>query len=65
MRPADLIMQVRQRSEWEAIDLGFILIRSVWRSLFPAWLILLVTVGALCMLLIPQDYFWAAGLLLW
>ncbi len=65
MNATDLIIQVRQRSPWEAIDTGFILVRAVWRSILPAWLALLAGLVLLCALLIPRDYFWAASIVLW
>ncbi|MGB1256254.1 MAG: hypothetical protein ACPG51_10360 [Thiolinea sp.] len=65
MRPADLILLIRQRSEWEAVDLGFTLMQTVWRQLFPAWALLLLSFAAISLLLIPEDYVWVAGVLLW
>ena len=65
MKPADLIMLIRQRSEWESVDLGFTLLQHVWRTLFPAWLLMILSAAAFCVLLIPEDYIWISGLLIW
>lgn len=65
MKPADLILHVRQRPEWEAVDLGFVLVRMVWRHLFPAWMLLLLSIAVLCALLLPRDYLWLTGVILW
>lgn len=65
MNPADIILNIRQRSEWETVDLGFTLVQSTWKSVFPAWALFLFLLAACCALLIPKDYMWAAGLTLW
>jgi hypothetical protein len=65
MNPDNIIYQVRQRSEWEAIDMGFRLVQHTWRQIMPAWLLLIVPLSAGLILVTPQDYVWVAGIALW
>ncbi|PIE00757.1 MAG: hypothetical protein CSA79_02395 [Thiothrix nivea] len=65
MSPDQIIYQVRQRSEWEAIDMGFRLIQHTWRHILPAWLLLILPLTAGLLFVIPEDYIFIAGILLW
>jgi hypothetical protein len=58
-----LSVVLRQRNPFEAIDLGFAMVREWWRGIYAAWLVVYVPVaGAGCLLLPPV---WAAGLVWW
>ncbi|PID50675.1 MAG: hypothetical protein CR991_00210 [Proteobacteria bacterium] len=65
MRPADLTVQVRQRSPWEAVDLGFRLTQQHWKHVFPTMLLWFVLIGSVLWLLLPRDYLWLASLIFW
>ncbi|MEZ5537791.1 MAG: DUF4129 domain-containing protein [Thiolinea sp.] len=65
MNPDNIIYQVRQRSEWEAIDMGFRLVQHTWRSILPSWLLLILPLSIGLAVLMPEDYVWVAGVILW
>lgn len=65
MKPADLTTHVRQRSPWEAIDLGFMLVQQNARTLFPSWMVLLILVAVPIWLLMPEGYKWTCGIVVW
>lgn len=65
MNPDNIIIQVRQRSEWEAVDMGFRLVQQLWRQIFPAWLMLMLPLAIGIALLTPEDYVWVAALIIW
>ena len=61
----ELNLQIRQRSDWEAVDLGFAMVRSQPLSIYPAWMVFTLLCAALIWSLVPSDYLWLAGLLFW
>ncbi len=65
MNPDNIIIQVRQRSEWEAVDMGFRLVQQLWRQILPAWLMLILPLALGIILLTPEDYIWVAGIVIW
>lgn len=56
MQLDQITANIRLRNPWEAIDLGFALIRHFWRELYLPWFLLLSTVSALIFLLFPAEY---------
>ena len=58
-----LSVTLRQRNPWEAIDLGFAMVREWWRDLYGVWLAVVIPLAALACLLLPPQ--WAAALLWW
>lgn len=65
MKLSDISIQVRQRSPWEAIDLGFTLVQNHWRSLYLPWFLLLILLFGTVWLLTPEKYLWLPGIILW
>lgn len=65
MNPSDIILQIRQRGEWEAVDAGFALVRHLWLNLFPAWLLILGVLSLCCLLLLPEAYIGWAPFIIW
>ncbi|HPY42240.1 MAG TPA: hypothetical protein PLM98_17065, partial [Thiolinea sp.] len=65
MKLTDLSIQVRQRSSWEAIDLGFALVQTHWRALMVPYLLLMLLCAIPIWLMLPERYLWAAGLVVW
>ncbi|AJQ97096.1 hypothetical protein [Gynuella sunshinyii] len=63
MSPADIVFTLRARDRYEAIDLGFHLVRRWWRQLYLLWLIWMVPVAFISFWLLPEPYY--AGLLIW
>lgn len=45
--------------------MGFRLVQTIWRQILPSWLMLILPLALGIILLMPQDYIWVAGLLLW
>lgn len=64
MRLEDIAAEVRPRHPWEAVDLGFAMVRTWWRTVFASWLL---CVGPVILLLHVALYqhLWLAGLLTW
>lgn len=65
MKLTDLSIQVRQRSAWEAIDLGFAFVQKYWRALMLPYLLLVGLSAVVVWLILPERYLWAAGLVIW
>jgi hypothetical protein len=58
-----LAVQLRLRNPWEAIDLGFAMVRNWGRTVYSAWLTLFVPLCSLALLLLPWQ--WAIVLVWW
>lgn len=56
---------IRLRSPWEAIDLGFAMTQHYWRSIIPSWLLLLLTFIVIIWSITPDDYKNYTPLILW
>jgi len=65
MKPTDLTVQVRQRSAWEAIDLGFRLTQSHWKQIVLPLGLLLFLISVTLLLLLPREQSWLAALIMW
>ena len=65
MKLTDLSIQVRQRSTWEAIDLGFALVQQHWLALILPLSLLVLMLALPFWLLVPDNYLWLAGLFIW
>jgi hypothetical protein len=55
---------VRARDSWEAVDLGFAMVRRWWRAIYSAWIVVVLP-PALLLNLAFRDYPWVAFVLLW
>jgi hypothetical protein len=58
-----LAVQLRLRNPWEAIDLGFAMVRTWAGTVYAAWLTLFVPLCVLAMLVLPPG--WAVLLVWW
>jgi hypothetical protein len=58
-----LAVQLRLRNPWEAIDLGFAMVRTWARPVYAAWLALFVPLCVLALLVLPSQ--WAVVLVWW
>ena len=65
MQLESIAANVRMRSSWEAIDLGFAMVRAWWHIIYTPLALLLVGLIALFLLVIPYEYYWLTLLLLW
>jgi hypothetical protein len=58
-----LAVQLRLRNPWEAVDLGFAMVRTWARTVYAAWLTLFLPLCALALLALPWQ--WAVALVWW
>lgn len=65
MKLTNLSIQIRQRSAWEAIDLGFSFVQHHWRALFLPYFLLVLLIAIPVWLLLPENYLWVATLVIW
>ncbi|MEE9351419.1 MAG: hypothetical protein V3U78_04105 [Thiotrichaceae bacterium] len=65
MQLDQITANIRMRNPWEAMDLGFALIRHSWRAIYLPWFIFLSILSALCFLIVPSDYKEFALILVW
>ncbi len=65
MQLESIAANVRTRSNWEAIDLGFAMVRNWWLIIYTPLSLLLIALIALFLLTIPYEYYWVTLLLLW
>lgn len=65
MKLTDLSIQVRQRSNWEAIDLGFALVQQHWRALIIPYTLLVLLIAIPVWLILPESYLWLSSLIVW
>lgn len=63
MKPDHLAVELRPRSGWEALDLGFRMAREWWKPVWSVWLSVYLPVAAACLFLFPNTLH--AILLLW
>lgn len=59
-----LRMVLRLRDPWEAVDLGFILLRAHWKAVILAWLAVVAPLSAALFALFP-DRLWVPPLVVW
>ncbi len=57
-------MVIRLRDPWEAVDLGFILLRTHWRPVMISWLAVTVPVSAALFILF-WNHLWVPPLVIW
>ncbi len=63
MRLDRLAVQLRLRNPWEAIDLGFAMVRTWARTVYTAWLTLFAPLCVLAVVVLPWQ--WAIMLMWW
>ncbi|NJO17241.1 MAG: hypothetical protein HC877_16300 [Thioploca sp.] len=58
---------IRPRNQWEAIDLGFSMVRLWWKSWYKIWFILIppVFITTLGLFLLNKDLLWLAAVINW
>ncbi|MGI9302847.1 MAG: DUF4129 domain-containing protein [Gammaproteobacteria bacterium] len=64
MKLEDVAVTLRQRSPWEAIDLGFTMVRQWWRTIY-APLLTIVIPFFLILSVAFRESLWVAAVLLW
>ena len=65
MQLETITANIRNRSPWEAIDLGFAMVRAWWISIYTPLAIVLLALIIPLLFLIPYKYYWVTLLILW
>ncbi|WGZ92454.1 MAG: hypothetical protein QJT81_11240 [Candidatus Thiothrix putei] len=65
MKLDNLTANIRLRSPWEAVDLGFALVRHHTRWIFPAWILLLGSFALIAWVVTPDAYKGYIPIALW
>ena len=65
MQLSQIKADIRLRSAWEAVDLGFAMVQTWAKTIYPPWIIFLVTFSVAIWIIIPEDSRWLASLILW
>jgi len=56
---------IRLRNPWEAVDLGFAMVRRWWKSIYIPLAILTFGIGIPLFFIVPEDQLWIAGMIFW
>lgn len=65
MQIETIAVNVRSRNPWEAIDLGFAMVRAWWLIIYTPLAILSLGMIIALLLFIPYEYYWASLVTLW
>jgi hypothetical protein len=65
MQIETIAVNVRSRSPWEAIDLGFAMVRAWWLIIYTPLAILSLGMIVALLLFIPYEYYWVSLVALW
>jgi len=66
MQLASIAVTLRRRSPWEAIDLGFAMLRQWWRPVYASWALLFAPIAvASAAIGWMSGRFWIASLMIW
>ena len=65
MKLQEITANIRLRSTWEAIDMGFAMVQAWWKAIYLPLAILTFSIASLLYLVIPEENFWWAGLIFW
>ena len=64
MRLDRIAAELRPRSSWEAVDLGFSMVRQWWKPLYLAWFVVVSPIAIVLHLVLDQPV-WLAALIIW
>ena len=65
MRPENLQITLRERGSYEAIDMGFALIRTYWRPIFLSWFTIVAPLYFIVWFLFRNNIGWAIFFVWW
>ena len=65
MQLETITANIRSRTPWEAIDLGFAMVRAWWISIYTPLAVLLFAIISLLLIIIPYEYYWVSLVILW
>ncbi len=56
---------IRLRNPWEAVDLGFSMVQTWWKSIYIPLAILTFAIGIPLFFIVPREDVWIAGVIFW
>jgi hypothetical protein len=56
---------IRLRSVWEAIDLGFVMVQQWWKAIYLPFAIVTLSIAIPLFTLLPVEDYWIGGLIFW
>jgi hypothetical protein len=56
---------IRLRNPWEAVDLGFAMVQTWWKSIYIPLAILTFGIGIPLFFIVPRENIWIAGVIFW
>ncbi len=65
MKLTEITANIRLRSTWEAIDLGFAMVQSWFKSLYAPLAIVIFSIAIVLYLIVPEGKLWIASLIFW
>lgn len=67
MQLEQIAVVIRPRNQWEAIDLGFSMIRLWWQPGYKIWFtfVLPVFIATFCLFVLNENLFWLAAMINW
>ncbi len=61
----EITANIRLRTPWESIDLGFSMVQKWWISIYLPFAILTFGIASVLYLIFPKDNLWIASLIFW
>ena len=61
----EITANIRLRSTWEAIDLGFAMVQHWWKAIYVPLAIVTFTLAIFLYLIVPYENIWIASLVFW
>lgn len=65
MQLSQIKADIRLRSPWEAVDLGFAMVQTWSKTIYAPWALFLLGFATLLWSIVPEDSLWLAPLILW
>lgn len=65
MSPDNINTNIRLRSVWEAVDLGFAMVQEWWKSLYIPLAILTFGIAIPLFYFMPTEHYWLAAIIFW
>ncbi len=65
MSPDNINTNIRLRSVWEAVDLGFAMVQEWWQSLYLPLAILTFGIAIPLFYFMPTEHYWLAAIIFW
>lgn len=56
---------IRLRSAWEAVDLGFVMVQKWWKFIYLPLVILILGIAIPLFFLLPEKDYWIGALIIW